>query len=167
MMERRSGNEITGRHVLFAFIAFFAVVIVTDTIFVKLAVTSFPGEQVEKSYYQGLNFNDQLAEKKRQAAQGWRLKLVENPRAGETRRLVVRLETATGEPLADTVLTGRIVRPVTDRGLQNLDFEYQGNGLYTAEITPLDRGVWDLSLKATAEGDTEPGLEATRRMMVP
>lgn len=166
MVKSETTQGLTGRHVLIAFILFFGVVIVTDFVFVRLAVTSFPGEQVEKSYYQGLNYNEKLAEKRRQAATGWSIQLVSTPQAGLAGDVEVRLSSSSGRGIEAAEVAGQIVRPMTDEGLQELAFVHQGDGIYVARANALGRGVWDLSIEAIAEGDDEPSLTATTRISV-
>lgn len=88
-------SGITGKHVLFGIIGFFAVVIAVDATFITLAVRSHPGEQVKNSYVLGLDYNREVKRREDQAALGW------TAQAGVTegRVFVVRLNEATGEPV--------------------------------------------------------------------
>jgi len=159
--------ELTGRHVLFAVIAFFGIIIAVNFVFVKLAVQSFPGEQVEKSYYQGLNYNETLAEKARQAELGWRFQLVNGTAgAGAGAPLEVILLNREGRPVVDAVLEGELARPTSDEGLQQLGFTHLGEGRYRSDVEGLAPGAWDLTLKAREEVEGEIMLSATTRMLV-
>ena len=160
--------EITGKHVLFAVIGFFAVVIGVNAIFLKVAIQSFPGEQDEKSYYQGLNYNETLAEKARQADAGWRLLLIETPGLEGEQVLDVKLVGRDGDPIYNAILAGEISRPSTDDGQQVLAFYPVRDGIYRAKTTGLEAGAWDLSLTARKDGEeeTEIGLDATTRIIV-
>jgi nitrogen fixation protein FixH len=163
MSNSNDGFRLTGRHVLFGFIAFFAVVIVTDIVFVRLAVSSFPGEEVEKSYYQGLNYNETLEEKRRQTEAGWRMQLVTLPEPGEEAQVEVRLLAPDGSPARLAEVTGEIVRPTTERGRQVLSFAPAGDGLYRATLEGIEEGAWDLSLAASsAAGETDVITARTR-----
>ena len=53
--------ELKGWHVLLILMAFFGVMFSVNGVFLYHAITSFPGEDVKKSYVQGLNYNDTLA----------------------------------------------------------------------------------------------------------
>ena len=69
--------RLTGVHVLTAILAFFAVIIFVNAIFLTLALRSYPGEHEAKSYMQGLNYNERLAARERQAALGWTMEIAE------------------------------------------------------------------------------------------
>lgn len=157
---------ITGRHVLAAFVLFFAIVIAVNVVFVRLAVSSFPGEQVEKSYYQGLNYNEVLDNRARQADGGWRIALTAPPLAGERSSVEVRLVDADGGPVYRARVTGELVRPTTDLGRQELVFYPLSDGLYRADAAALDPGAWDLALKGYGEGESDPRIEATTRIVI-
>lgn len=162
----RKPFEITGKHVLFAMIGFFGAIIAVNIVFVKLAVQSFPGEEVEKSYYQGLNYNDALAEKERQAETGWRMQLVEMPRAGEHTVLDVKLIKRDGTPVYNAALHGVLTRPTTEIGRQELEFYPMRDGVYRSDLAEIGAGAWDLSLEAMGAGEETIELAATTRITV-
>ena len=166
MQSDNKSFEITGKHVLFAMILFFGVIIATNMVFVKLALGSFPGEQVEKSYYQGLYYNDVLAEKARQADAGWRMQLKEVPLIGTAPVFEVKVVNRDGKPVYDAVLQGEIVRPMTDRGRQALTFYGIGDGVYRAQLSAIEPGAWNLSLTAAERGEGSPLLAARTRILV-
>ena len=66
-----TGRELKGWHVLLIMLAFFGVMFSGNGVFLFHAITSFPGEDVKKSYVQGLSFNDTLADRAAQAELGW------------------------------------------------------------------------------------------------
>jgi nitrogen fixation protein FixH len=167
MSDKSDGFRITGRFVLLAFIAFFGVVIVTDMVFVRLAVSSFPGEEVKKSYYQGLQFNDQLAEKAEQSARGWKLTLVDLPEAGGERSIAVRLANADDKPLSGIALEGTLIRPVTDTGARELAFRGEGAGIYRAGLAGVEPGAWKLRIVADDAAEDTPALDAETRLILP
>lgn len=167
MANPKQKGEITGKHVLAALVVFFGIVIATNVVFVRLAVTTFPGEEVKKSYYQGLNYNDVLSDKAQQAEDGWRMQLVAPPHSGAEAVLEVRLLDHQGRPIFGADLTGDIVRPMTDRGRQNLSFDALPDGLYRARLQGLEKGAWDLALVARETGTETVRLSATTRLLVP
>ena len=63
--------QVRGWHVLTALLAFFGAIIAVNIAFAVIAVRSFPGEDVRRSYVQGLQYNDTLAERRVQQALGW------------------------------------------------------------------------------------------------
>jgi nitrogen fixation protein FixH len=94
------GRELTGRAVFWIVAGFFAATFAVNTIFVVAAVRSFPGEEEEKSYLQGLAYNDTLARRKAQEALGWRAEAGVTG-DGADRRLMVGITSAAGDPVRD------------------------------------------------------------------
>ena len=66
------GKELKGWHVLLIMLGFFGVMFAVNGVFLYHAITSFPGEDVKKSYVQGLNYNQTLSARASQADLGWR-----------------------------------------------------------------------------------------------
>ena len=60
--------RITGRHVLFAMLAFFAVVIGVNATMITYAVGTFSGEEEADAYRKGLDYNQTLARRSAEAA---------------------------------------------------------------------------------------------------
>ncbi|MEM9837918.1 MAG: FixH family protein [Pseudomonadota bacterium] len=157
---------LTGRHVFFIFVAFFGVVIATNVVFVRLALSSFPGEEVKKSYYQGLHYNEILDERAEQLARGWSVALIEAPVAGTQSALRIKLLNREGTPISNARVVASVVRPATGVGAQALDFTYEGDGVYVSDPAALTRGAWNLSVEAWERDAETPALAATSRFLV-
>ena len=65
------GEGLRGVHVFAGIAAFFGVMILIQVVFVIQAVRTFPGEEVEKSYVQGLDYNATLERRAAQKKLGW------------------------------------------------------------------------------------------------
>ncbi len=163
----KAGNEkgkLTGRHVLIMVIAFFGVMLVANVIFIRAAVNTFPGVSEEKSYFQGLHYNDTLAERAAQSQLGWAAEVMEVARNGEGGRIVIRMvkdDTA----LTSLVLTGVLKRPAHSTEDQALAFNPLGEGLYEAEVAAFGPGAWDMVLRA--ENNLGETLDAEARIIAP
>ncbi|WP_421738189.1 FixH family protein [Caulobacter sp.] len=151
-------GRITGWHVLFAVVAFFAVVIGVDTFFMIKAYGTFSGEVASNPYEAGLAFNRTLALRQKEAALGWTA-TVETPRPGV---VALRMKDKAGQPLTTLSLTGTLERPATETGRQVLDFKPTGDGWYQASAK-LD-GAWDL--RATARNARDQ-FEIETRLVAP
>jgi len=149
---------ITGWHVLIGVVAFFAVVIGVDTVFMVQAYRTFSGEVASNPYEAGLAFNKTLAQRRREAALGWTASVEK----AEDDMVVVRLVDRAGAPLDRLSLTGVLERPATETGRQALDFRPLGDGRYQARAR-LD-GAWDL--RATAR-DGRDVFELETRLLEP
>jgi nitrogen fixation protein FixH len=142
-----AGFVLRGHHVLLGMLAFFAAVIAVNVSFAVIAVRSFPGEDVRRSYLQGLNYNETIAERRAQAALGWRADAV-LAGSGPDATVVVNLSTRTGAPLNGATLSGELRWPADARRDQTLAFTRQGDGRYAASVGALAAGRWRLRARA-------------------
>jgi nitrogen fixation protein FixH len=144
--------ELRGWHVLMAMLAFFGVIIAVNIAFAVIAVESFPGEDVRRSYLQGLQYNQTLAERRAQAALGWRAEADLQQQADGVALQVVML-TREGAPVRGATLAGELEWPTAARLDRTLAFEPAGEGRYIAPLGELQRGRWRLRARAeSAEG---------------
>lgn len=67
----KPARELTGKHVLAIFIAFFAVVMTVNMIMFRAATSTFTGIETESAYRVGLAYNAELEAARKQAALGW------------------------------------------------------------------------------------------------
>ena len=143
-------RKLTGYHVLFMLLAFFGVMIVVTIIFTVFAVKSFPGEQVEKSYVQGLNYNQTLEARERQAELGWTSQIgVENGTAGEP-YLIVLWEDANGNGITQMDVKAVMTRPASESGQIEHVLQANGPGRYELALGALEAGMWNIEITATA-----------------
>jgi nitrogen fixation protein FixH len=68
-------NPLRGWHVLIMILIFFGVTIGVNATFITLAIGTYPGEDVPRSYVQGINYNDRLEQRRIQAELGWSAQL--------------------------------------------------------------------------------------------
>ena len=140
--------RLTGKHVLVTMISFFLVILVVNIVFINFAVKTFPGEKEEKSYLQGLNYNDRLTKRAEQATLGWRVTIENATLTGDRVQLTVTVNDADGAPLSGLFVTGILSRPASAIEDQPFAFKETSNGEYIASLSS-DAGVWDLEGKAT------------------
>lgn len=140
--------EVRGWHVLAALLGFFAIIIAVNVGFAVIAVRSFPGEDVRRSYLQGLAYNDTLAARRAQAALGWTASAgIEGDAAGAT--VLVELRSRDGQPIESANVTGELRWPTDSRRDRALNFERVGEGRYRAPVGALPRGRWQLRASAS------------------
>lgn len=148
--------EVRGWHVLAALLGFFAIVIAVNVGFAVIAVRSFPGEDVRRSYLQGLSYNDTIAARRAQAALGWGASArIEGD--AEAATVLVELRSRTGEPINAVAVTGVLRWPTDARRDRTLTFEHSGEGRYVAPAGALPQGRW--RLRANAEGASGGALD--------
>jgi nitrogen fixation protein FixH len=154
----KTPREIKGWHVLTAMLAFFGAVIAVNVVFVVFAVGSFPGEDVRRSYLQGVQYNETLAERRAQDALGWRAAA---DFVGDSRSaaLEVELIDREGRPVNGAAVQGELRWPADARHDRTLAFESVGNGRYRAELGDLTEGRWRLRARAE-RGENARDFEA-------
>lgn len=146
------GRELTGRHVLAMLLVFFGLIICSAIVFTTLAVTSFRGEDVKKSYRQGIDYNQTLAERAVQAQLGWQAAVNVTGEASD-RTLIVKVTDGPDRALFGADFTGRLRHPVDTDLDRALDFQADGNGMARADISGL-YGQWTLQGQAELDGQS-------------
>ena len=137
-----TGKELKGWHVLLIMLGFFGVMFAVNGLFLYHAITSFPGEDVKKSYVQGLNYNQTLSARASQADLGWRAE------AGlQDGKIAFRLFDAEGLPLSNYAVIGELRRRATQDDDTIVTFTAELGGEYSAPIETLASGQWLLRVR--------------------
>ncbi|MEL6360319.1 MAG: FixH family protein [Pseudomonadota bacterium] len=155
--------RITGKHVLAMLIGFFLVIIAVNMVFLNVAMKTFPGEKEEKSYLQGMNYNERLAVRAEQASLGWTASIEKASLTDGEVRLAIKIQASNGLPVAGLDVKGLLARPVNATNDLVLTFTEEGNGTYVA-AGPASAGVWDLEGKASENNGTV--FEFTSRLVL-
>ncbi|WP_417486992.1 FixH family protein [Maricaulis sp.] len=153
---RNPFNPLRGWHVLILILLFFGVTIGVNATFVTLALSSHPGEDVPRSYVQGLNYNETLDRRDAQAALGWsaRVNLVEGD-------LVLAIDDADGVPVTGLDLAARLIHPADTGADCDLDFAEARPGVYRSTLPCGDAGDWRLRVH-TVDGPPFEMVHALR-----
>ena len=154
-------------HALVWFLGFFGFMFIVNGIFLWTAIKTFPGEDVEKSYAAGLDYNAALARRSLQASQGWSAEIgIEG--TSESGRIHVRLLTKEAAPLS-AARTSAVLRHPADRALDlPLELHAIGAGEYAADITGIHPGFWTVRLSADVDAQHEGAdFEAERELLIP
>ena len=132
-----NGKKLKGWHVLLIMLGFFGVIFSVNGVFLYHAITSFPGEDVKKSYVQGLNYNDTLAARAAQAELGWSAAIGVD---GET--LVLQLDDRDGQPITNRVAVADLRRRASDAADHTFILQANTRGEYTTEVGMIEKGQW-------------------------
>lgn len=162
-MNRRP-TEVRGWHVLVMLLVFFSAIIAVNVGFAIVAVRSFPGEDVRRSYLQGLQYNQTLAERRAQAALGWRASAA-LAGSGQAAIIDVDMVGRDGRPPAALTLSGVLQRPTDARLDRALAFEQIAPGRFAARVNALQPGRW--RLRARAEDASGAALDFESEMTWP
>lgn len=154
-----------GWHFLVILLAVFGVVFTVNGIFLYNAITSFPGEDVRKSYTQGIEYNDRLAARARQEAQGWSISagLVET--SADT--LQVEIADSTGNPVAGLILEGKLRHPANVKLDETVTFDQTAPGIYTANLEGIAPGNRDVLILGRWQAEGPGVLEARKAIEIP
>lgn len=146
-MSTKAEKELTGRHVLLMLLAFFGVMLAVNIYFTFMAVTSFRGEDVPRSYRQGLEYNQTIAARGLQNELGW------TARVNQTdTHIILAFHDSEGQPLNHLNVEAKLRHPVDTARDIPLTFTQDNNGRYAAEAKAL-KGKW--LLIANAQTDTQ------------
>lgn len=161
----RKTSELRGRHVLVILLGFFLAIVAVNMVFLTYALRTFPGQQVEKSYLQGLRYNDRLAEKARQDALGWEVSVETVALASDSASIILTFADSRGQPVVGLEVTGELRRPATADDDLAFAFLGDGAGRYRAASGAVASGVWDLSAVAlSADGER---FTLSKRLIAP
>ncbi len=146
-------KELTGRHVLMMLLAFFGILIAVNIYFAVVAVQTFRGEDVKRSYRQGLEYNQTISAREVQSHLGWTVKANLVSETGDEKTIVVQFTDADQTTLDGLDVEG-VLRHPTDLGEDKaILFLPRGNGRYSVEVDGLI-GQWKLRATATKGDDT-------------
>ena len=144
MRERR----LTGRHVLFAMLAFFGVVIATNAVFVVLALDTWTGVSTDDAYRRGLDYNTVLRAAEDQKALGWTGEIAFEPLGEGQGRIAATFTDRNGNALEHLTVRAEVRRPTHEGHDHEVALDRSGPGRYGAELTLPLRGQWDVRLHA-------------------
>lgn len=134
----------TGRKMLYAMLAFFAVIIAANLIMMTFAISTHTGTVVPNSYVASQDFNARIAADREQRRLGWRADL-----SYEGRVANLTFRDRAGAPLAGLTVAGVIGRPVSAAHDRPLAFRETAPGIYVADVE-LAAGDWRLEAEAVS-----------------
>ncbi len=160
-------KAMTAWHAFLCFAAFFTFMFVVNGIFLWTAITTFPGEDVEKSYLAGLEYNDEIARRTRQQELGWKAQ-VGLTGTGSELQVRVRLNTQDGEALAASGVQIELRHPANRNLDRVLELTSAGRGEYAASAADLPAGHWNVRVRADIDPATDGAeFQATKELHVP
>lgn len=137
-----------GKWVLLAFIAFFALIVAVNSVFIYQALNSFNGVIVDDPYKKGLSYNDTLAAARAQPEMQDRVVF-----EGGMLRWYLMDESAV--PVKHAVVQARLIRPVREGFDFDVVLHHKGNGIYERTLDFPLKGRWTAKLKATWNNGTK------------
>jgi nitrogen fixation protein FixH len=155
-------KSLTGKHVLLWLGGTFGVVFAVNALFVTKALDTYPGEDVQNPYLQGVDYNQTLAQRADQASLGWNATIDgSRSKAGEAAISVV-VDAKDGALPPGFVLSGELRHPADAERDRALTFSKVGDKTFVSHVKSVGAGAWDVIVSAH---DTKNiPFEATRRL---
>lgn len=150
MTKTDTQGQLTGLHVLIMLLLFFGVMFAVNIFFTFKAVTTFRGEDVKRSYRQGLDYNQTLERRAAQDALGWSVAANLQSEA-EQPVLIVSLDDQAGQGLRGLTIEAVAIHRVDTKHDQALSFKAIGDGRYAAKLGEIS-GPYTLKANARIEG---------------
>ena len=149
---------VRGWHVAAGVVAFFAIVIGVDGVFLTLAYRTHPGQVASRPYEAGLIYNAELERQRAQEGLGWRAAVEARADGVE-----VLLRDRDGKPLIGLGVTATLLRPATEQGRTVVTLTEAEPGRYVG-TRPRLSGAWDTRIEVVGGG---PSFMAERRLTWP
>ena len=151
-------NSNTGSKIPCIFVAFFALFIAVDVIYIYVAKKTWRGTVTENAYEKGLKYNQTLISDKKQKDLGFKAKLNIKSINNKTTLLSFDLKDKNGKIIKDAKIKINLVRP-TQTGFdfaEELLFETKNQNYQKIINFPL-KGLWKVELQAfvTINGQEE------------
>ena len=157
-------HPLTGRGVLFWLVGFFGIIIAMNVWFIMASVRTFSGEDEQKPYLQGIEYNQTLARRAGQKALNWHAAIAAARMPGGAVRISLILHGANGAPESGVILRGELRHPSDEGRDRNFGLAQTSPGQYQTDLGGVGAGMWDVVVRS---GAGQAPFEATRRLWVP
>lgn len=163
MIAKARPTGIRGVHVAMMMVAFFAVIIALDALFITFAIQSHPGEKVKNSYVLGLEYNKELAKQAKQRMLGWEL---DAGLVDDEATFLVRLADAAGAPIQRMEVAVRMHVAGVRKDLEPVWLAERAPGEYTMAATMQGPARIDAVIAVSRSRDEAAIFEATKTLVL-
>ena len=153
--------QLTGRGVLIWLCGFFGIIIAMNAYFITMSSRTFRGEDEQKPYLQGVEYNQTLARHAEQAARGWTAAITATRLPGGDVRVEIRMRDKAGRPVDGPALAGELRHPADENRDRVLDLVQTAPGIYQARHSRVSPGMWDVLVHANS---VQSPFDAERRL---
>lgn len=143
-------RRLTGGKVLLWLGGFFGVIIAMNVYFISVSSATFRGEDEQKPYLQGVEYNDTLARRARQAELGWTASISAARLPDGKVRIDIAMRDRSGRPVTESGLTGELRHPADENRDHPLKFAQAAPGDYQAIVSGVAPGAWDVVVQSEA-----------------
>ncbi len=148
-VDKTATPKITGRMVLFGFIAFFGVITAVNGVFMYFALSTWPGLTSQNAYKEGIAYNQTLDAAAAQQKLGWRTSVA----LTESRILRVTLSAKDGTPIRNARVSLSLSRPLGDEKPLSGMLSETTPGTYEADFSAPLPGRWKADISARRGDD--------------
>ena len=157
-------GTLSGRGVLVWLLGFFGIIIAVNVWFIMASVRTFSGEDEQKPYLQGVEYNQTLARRAIQQTLNWHATVTPRRLSDEAVRISLLVRRADGTPIPGLSLHGELRHPSDEGRDRSVLLQETMPGRYEATVKGIGRGAWDFAAQTTPN---QPPFEMTRRLWMP
>jgi nitrogen fixation protein FixH len=148
----RQPRELTGRTVLFALVAFFAVVTAVNAVMMFAAVKTFSGVETVNAYQAGVSFAREEAAAEAQQSRHWKVAALLRPQSGGPTRIELSACDRADQPLSGLEAAVTLVHPNDARLDRPVTMQLASPGRFVGDVVPAP-GQWDLVIELSRGGE--------------
>ena len=156
-------GKLTGRGILLWLAGFFGVIIAVNVVFIWTSIATYRGEDEQKPYLQGIEYNQTLERRAEQARLGWTSHIAAQRLPSGVVQVTVLLKDASGVPQSVSSLRGELRHPADENRDRPLQLIERGKGEYQAQLSGVGAGAWDVMISTPAK---DIPFEASERLWV-
>jgi len=156
-------GRLTGGKVLLWLIGFFGVIIAINVYFITISITTFRGEDEQKPYLQGIEYNQTLERRAEQEKLRWDATISASRLASGAVRVTVTIADARGLPQTQVKLSGELRHPSDENRDHAIVLHEAGGGRYEADVKGVAPGAWDIIVQSPSANRP---FEAVRRLWI-
>ena len=145
-------KEITGKHVVFFFIAFFGIIFTVNGYMIYKSQSSWTGLETHDAYRKGLKYNQKLSASSAQNTRDWTMDLTRKELADGGFELTAIPKDKNNEGLSALNMKASLVRPTHEGIDREFPLKETGLGVYTGTIGKIPLGKWYLLVTASRNG---------------
>ena len=153
--------RLTGRGVLIWLFGFFGIIFAMNIYFIMVSSRTFRGEDEQKPYLQGMEYNQILARRAEQASLGWKATISASRLSGGAVRIEIMVHDRKGGARMPGRLAGELRHPADENRDRALSLTRAAPGIYRAELAGISPGAWDVLVHSA---DEHTPFEADRRI---
>ncbi len=145
-------KKVSGRMVLFALVAFFAVIAAVNVFMATVAIRTFGGVEAENAYRAGLDFAKELAAARSQQTRNLQVEIASSRLEGGVTRFRLGLTDPARLAGPDARAVVELRHPANKRHDQTVVLGRQADGVFTGDVR-IEPGQWNVWISIDRDGE--------------